>query len=91
MMIAVLVFAFTLEVTYAVNHEDCACCKAKCHSAPKCHNTTKTCACNYQMTVMVLAKDNTLPIFIFAGYFKQNLNLGYLYQASDDIFHPPRA
>jgi hypothetical protein len=90
LMAIVLAAGFTLEVTYAINHQDCASCKTKCHSAPKCHNTAKACSCNYQASVTILAKNNILLGFIFSGYLKQDLNLVYHYQASDDIFHPPR-
>jgi hypothetical protein len=90
-MIIALLTAEAAESAFAFGHQDCPCCNNACSSASKCHDNVPVCICIYQLVQSSLTKTDLLPELIFAGYFRQKPRFAYLYQANDDIFHPPKA
>lgn len=91
LMILALLAGVVSEAAYAFGHQDCSCCKDECHNATKCHNNVRVCSCNYQTIQSFLAKNSIFLNLIFSGYLLPRYNFTYIYQASDDIFHPPKA
>jgi len=80
------------EYPYAgISTSGCSCCKDKCQSSSKCHQSDNACLCSYAKPLQVcLPKGSFLPEPQFLGFFIPGIYFSYACLFSQDVFHPPK-